>query len=201
MTQPDAAPGAQRASGLDSTTKIVLFSVVLAGFAGVLHASVGIRGHGALLGSFQVAWPLLALAFVLADTFAVHVELRDNAHSFTMIELPLMIGLFLCPPEQMILARIVGMLVALVVVRRQRLLKTLFNLALGTLETVALIAVFLAIANPQQHDRRGASGRPRSWPPIVVNLFQSVAITIVIGLSGAPVDAGHGRAHGGTWAP
>ena len=185
---PEAAPGPQRAPGLDSTAKIVLFSIVLAGLAGLL-ALVGIRGHGAVLGSFQVAWPLLALGFVLADTFAVHIELRDNAHSFTMIELPLMIGLFLCPPDQMILARMVGMLVALVGVRRQRLLKTLFNLALGTLETVALIAVFLAVVNPLH--TTGA----RVWlaaiaAAIMVNLIQSVAITIVIGLSGAPVGKG-----------
>ena len=35
-----------------------------------------------------------------SPTFAVHVEIGDDAHSFTLNEVPLIIGLFLCTPER-----------------------------------------------------------------------------------------------------
>ena len=189
MTTPEAAPGPQRAPGLDSTTKIVLFSLFLAGAAGLL-AFVTIPGHDTAVGSTRVAWPVLAVAFALADVFAVHIELRDNAHSFTMNELPLMIGLFLCPPGQMIMARLAAMLVALVLVRRVRMLKLVFNLALAALETVLVIAVFHAVVDALGH----ATGAP-AWgaavaAAVVVGVLQAVAIAIVIRLSGAPREPG-----------
>src|SRR6185503_9156205 len=127
---------------------------------------------------------LLAIAFAMADSFAVHVEVRDNAHSFTMNELPLMIGLFLTTPEHLVAARVVGMLIALVLVRRQRPLKALFNLSLCLLETATALLVFLTLVN-------GGTDGAAAWAAailaaVVVNLLQSAAITTVIRLAGGP---------------
>src|SRR5437016_2807984 len=125
-----AAPPVARTE-MTATRRIVLFSMALAALSALLLLVVA-RQTPAVTDA-RVAWPLLALGYALTDSFAVHVEVRDNAHSFTMNELPLMIGLFLCRPEQLVLARVVGMVVALVLVRRQRPLKALFNLALSFL--------------------------------------------------------------------
>src|SRR4051795_5817340 len=122
--------------------KIVLFTTLLATAATVLYVAV-VGQQTPVTSTVHVAWPLLAIAFALADSFAVHVEVRDNAHSFTMNELPLMIGLFLCTPDQLIVARLAGMLLGLVIVRRQRPLKAFFNIALSMLETVTALMVFL----------------------------------------------------------
>src|SRR5436190_24253356 len=133
VAAPEIATARAARSELTATRRIVTFSLALAGLAVLLLVAVARMPHPVT--DARVAWPLLAVGFALADSFAVHVEVRDNAHSFTMNELPLMVGLFLCTPEQLVLARTVGMIVALVVVRRQRPLKALFNLALGLLET------------------------------------------------------------------
>ena len=79
MTRPEAAPGPQRV-GLDSTTKIILFSFLLCATAAGL-GFVAVAGHHPVFGSTHIAWPLLALGFAIADSFAVHVELRDNARN------------------------------------------------------------------------------------------------------------------------
>src|SRR4051812_7149588 len=133
-----------------ATRKIVLFTATLAAAATVLYIAV-VSQERTISSTVHVPWPLLAIAFALADSFAVHVEVRDNAHSFTMNELPLMIGLFLCTPEQLIAARLVGMLLGLVIVRRQRPLKACFNIALSMLETVTALAVFLWITSAIGH--------------------------------------------------
>ena len=146
----------------------------------------------------HVAWPLLAIAFALADSFAVHVELRDNAHSFTMNELPLMIGLFLCTPgAARSLARFVGMIVALVIVRRQRA-------AEGVLQPRAEHARdgHRVDGVPRDHERdRSLAAARGAWlaaiaAAVVINLLQSAAITTVIRLVGRRGHTGHGRAHG-----
>ena len=139
----------------------------------------------------HVAWPLLAIAFALADSFAVHVEVRDNAHSFTMNELPLMIGLFLCTPEQLVLARLAGMIVGLVIVRRQRA-------AEGVLQPRAQHARdgHRVDGVPRDHERGRVTRAARgAWTAaivaaVVTNLLQSAAITTVIRLSGGPGTPG-----------
>ena len=124
--------------------------------------------------------PSYAQRIALADSFAVHVELRDNAHSFTMNELPLMIGLFLCTPEQLVLARLVGMLFGLVIIRRQRALKAFFNLALSMLETVTALMVFLAITDAVHHSSGAWAWFAAIVAAVATNLLQSAAITTVI---------------------
>src|SRR5882672_1179586 len=108
MAAPEVAMAARVArSETTATRRIVAFSVALATLALLLF--LGVQHLPVVVSDVRVAWPLLALGFALADSFAVHVEVRDNAHSVTMNELPLMIGLFLCRPEQLVLARVVGM--------------------------------------------------------------------------------------------
>ena len=97
LTSP--APDAR--AEVRATRQIVLFTSTLAAAALVLYVAV-VSHQPTSAPPVHVAWPLLAIAFALTDSFAVHVELRDNAHSFTMNELPLMIGLFLCTPEQLL---------------------------------------------------------------------------------------------------
>jgi diguanylate cyclase (GGDEF)-like protein len=192
VAAPEIATAARAArSELTATRRIVAFSLALAGLAVLLLA--GVQRLPDAVTDVRVAWPLLALGFVLADSFAVHVEVRDNAHSFTMNELPLMVGLFLCSPEQLVLARVVGMIVALVVVRRQRPLKVLFNLALSMLETASALVVFLALVDFIGRTSGAAAWGAAILAAVVVNLLQSAAITTVIRLAGGPGSPGMAR--------
>jgi diguanylate cyclase (GGDEF)-like protein len=167
-----------------ATRRIVAFSVALAGLAGLLL--VAVNHLPIAMPDALIAWPLLAIGFALADSFAVHVEVRDNAHSFTMNELPLMIGLFLCTPAHLIAARVVGMIIALVLVRRQRPLKALFNLSLCLLETATALLVFLSFVNLFSRSSGAGAWAAAILAAVVVNLLQSAAITTVIRLAGGP---------------
>jgi diguanylate cyclase (GGDEF)-like protein len=176
-----SAPGAR--GEVSATRHIVLFTATLAAAAVVLYVTV-VSHQATTPPPVHIAWPLLAIAFALADSFAVNVDLRDNAHSFTMNELPLMIGLFLCTPEELLAARLVGMVLGLVIIRRQRAVKAFFNLALSMLETVTALMVFLAITDASGHSNGAVAWFAAIVAAVAINLVQSAAITTVIRLSG-----------------
>ena len=47
----------------------------------------------------DVPWWLLALLFYLAEANVVHVHFRREAHTISLNEIALVIGLFVLPPE------------------------------------------------------------------------------------------------------
>ncbi|HEY2703077.1 MAG TPA: EAL domain-containing protein [Candidatus Dormibacteraeota bacterium] len=90
----------------------------------------------------HIPWYLLAGLFVVAEWWRICLYFRSSAHSFSLSEMPLVLGLFLADPSDLVLARVLGALVAMGLLRRQPPLKLLFNLGLFALETeVAAIAV------------------------------------------------------------
>ena len=52
----------------------------------------------------QLPWPVLAAGFAATTVFAVHLEFRRHAHSFALSELPLVTGLYLLSPAELVLA-------------------------------------------------------------------------------------------------
>jgi diguanylate cyclase (GGDEF)-like protein len=100
---------------------------------------------------------LLAPAFVVADLLVFHLQFRRNAYSFTLSEVPLVVGLVLLPPGQLVLAQLAGVLIVLTVFRRQSLHKLLFNVAQFTLTTLMASELF-QIAGPPH----GSLG-PQLW--------------------------------------
>ena len=71
-----------------------------------------------------------------------HIEIREEVHTFTFSEIPLIIGLFFAAPGPLLLARIVGEAVVLVVRERQTLVKLLFNLTLFFAESAVAVSAF-----------------------------------------------------------
>src|SRR4051795_10762635 len=67
----------------------------------------------ALAGPFHVWWPLLALAFAGTEVWVVHVHFRRDAHSFSLSEVPLVLGLFFTSPLGLVLAQLTGAAIAL----------------------------------------------------------------------------------------
>ncbi len=98
----------------------------------------------ALESPLRVPWPLLAAAFALAEVFAVHLHFRRDAHTLTMSDLPLVLGLFMIAPQELVLAQVAGGLVALVIALRQPALKAAFNLAQLALGSAIAVMVFRA---------------------------------------------------------
>ena len=111
---------------------------------------VAVRGFEPLDSPFRLQFPALALAFYLGELFVVHVQFKRDAYSFTLVEFPLLLGLFFADPAQLVLAHIVGSGIALVLHRRQSFLKTVFNLGHYSLETGLAVTIFHGLLVPSE---------------------------------------------------
>src|SRR5215218_10726918 len=80
-------------------------------------------------GHVHVPWWVVALVFFAVEARVVHLHFRSEAHSLSLSELGLVLGLFFLTPGGILLAQLTGASVALVACRRQRPLKAAFNLA------------------------------------------------------------------------
>ena len=138
---------------------------------------------------FTVPWWSLIFVFFVTEAFPVHVHFRTEAHSLSLGELALIVGLYLAAPDELIFAQLLGALVALVVVRQQRVLTASYNLAVFTLGTsLALLCFhgFLAFGN--------AYG-PAGWAGAVIGavVYSGVGLLLVTlrarMVSGRPLTA------------
>ena len=130
-----------------------------------------------------IPWLVFAVAFALAELKVVDVHFRRETHSFSLSEFPAVIGFFLLSPTDYLLAVFVGAGLALLVQRRQRLIKTVFNLA----NFVCIAAVSLMIVNSLARID-GVPG-PQEWAiafvaTSVATVIGAVTIALVITLSG-----------------
>lgn len=105
-----------------------------------------ILSRGATTG-FQesIGWWWLALGFYVAELMVVHIQFRQDAHTISMSEIPMMLGLLLASPAALILGQLVGSAIALAGHRRQRPMKLFFNVGQLTLQAVVGISVFLVV--------------------------------------------------------
>ena len=136
----------------------------------VAVALVGAAVHGFAVApltpvsTLDVSLPLVALltvAFFFTERFVVHVRRGGEAVTFTMSEVPLVLGLIFFPPQLLVVARVVGGALALVSQRRQ-FRKVLFNIVMFVLETSVAVVIWYAVlggANPLG---------PRGWLATVI---------------------------------
>ena len=94
-----------------------------------------------------IPWWALAAGFAATELFVIHAHVRGSAHSLSLSELPLVLGLLLADPQDLMLAMIVGPAVVLVCTRGQSPVRLLFNLAQFGL-TAALATITLHALAP-----------------------------------------------------
>lgn len=104
-----------------------------------------VRSVGAHDTSFQVHWLVLAALFAVAEMHVFHVQLRRETQTFSLNEIPIILGLFFATPSELLIAQAVGVAAALAFYRRQPLLKLVFNVSQFTFSTVIAIAVFQTV--------------------------------------------------------
>ena len=143
----------------------------------VLVWTLGIGGlNEPAFGSGPVlAWYWLALAFYLAEVLVVHLQFRKQAHTLSLTEIGLTLGLLLAAPSSLLIGQLAGTFVALVVNRRRSQLRQLakfaFNLAeLPLCSGIALI-VFRSLASP-------SDSAPHLWVLVLV----ACAVAHVVGI-------------------
>jgi diguanylate cyclase (GGDEF)-like protein len=127
-------------------------------------------------GNSSGAIPFLSLAalFALAEVFVVHLHFRRDAHSFSLLEIPLVLGLFLATPGVLIAAQVCGAALALIAHRRQAPLKLTFNVGSMALEATAAILIFhLTHASV-------ADSSPLAWLNTLLATLTASAIGIVL---------------------
>jgi diguanylate cyclase (GGDEF)-like protein len=123
-------------------------------------------------------------AFAAGEWWRVFIHFRSQTQSFSLSELPLVIGVFMLTPDHLVLARVVGTAIALGVLRRQDPIKLLFNLASFALETET-VAVLV-------HRVSGTNGNsPVVW--LWVLLFMAAASLLGFGLTGFAITLAEGR--------
>jgi diguanylate cyclase (GGDEF)-like protein len=101
-------------------------------------------------GPYLVWWEL-AFAFYLAEAFVVHLQFRKQAHTLSLTEIGLTLGLLLSAPSALLFGQLAGTLVALVVTRwrsQRQLVKFAFNLVELPLCSGIALLFFRALASP-----------------------------------------------------
>jgi diguanylate cyclase (GGDEF)-like protein len=136
------------------TLLVLLVAAVLA--AGTALLGYGEQGRHGPVDLGLPAWALVP-AFFAAEVWAVHLHVRGRqAQSFTLSEVPLVVGLFACAPLALLAARLVGGGAALIQGGRQSPIKLIYNLACFAFETMLAIVLFgLLVADRAPLDPAG----------------------------------------------
>ena len=144
--------------GLATTSSARVFLLVTAMAGGALAISLtSLRDLGPGVASPHLPWWGIAIVFLLAEAYPIHLHFRSQAHSLSPSELGLVLGLFLAAPGGLLLGQLCGAAIALLVVRRQRPLKAAFNLAEFAFASCLALLVFHSL------DGVGSAGGPVSW--------------------------------------
>ena len=127
---------------------------------------------------FLIPWWGIGIAFAATDVFVVHLHARRDAVSFSLSEIPLVVGLFLANPVSLIIGRIVGGMAALTIHRRQSGLKLAFNLGQFLLfEGVLPILLFRAVLGT--HNPTSLWGSGAAFCAVLsTNLLSGLAISL-----------------------
>ena len=133
-----------------------------------------------------IPWFALIAMVYVAEITVVHLRFHRHAHSFSMSEVPIVLGLFAAAPIALIFAQI-GFTLALLINRRQPPMKLAFNVAQQTFQVALAVIVFRLIA--AFGDPEGFSG----WIAAIVAmqisvLLANVLINAAIRFSGGSLD-------------
>jgi diguanylate cyclase (GGDEF)-like protein len=149
---------------------------------------VGLGGAWTGPVSIEVPWLVVAAMFAASEGRVVHVHVGGDAHSFSLGEVPLVIGLFALHPGALVAAAVAGGAVAVGLVRRQTPLKVAFNVshyALGATLAAALFHNLVPAGDPVSFGAWGAT----LVAVVPVAVLGAVLVECVIALCQGRVDA------------
>ncbi len=134
-------------------------------------------------GPVEVTFWMLAPAFALGEIAVVHLRFRKNAHSFSMSEVPLIVGLFSALPLTLIAAQAIGSFLAFTLHRKQSAVRVAFNVAQGIVVTSTTIGIFRLVGTGE--DALGYFGWLAALLAVVVGVsIANVLVHIAIRMSG-----------------
>jgi diguanylate cyclase (GGDEF)-like protein len=145
---------------------VVGLSVLAAAtFVGFVHGT-------SALAEPHLAWWLVAPVFLVAEACVVHLQFRRSAHSFSLADIPFVLGLVFASGDTFVAAALLGAGVVWAF-RRLPAVKVAFNLAQLALAVCAAVVILHAVA-PDAH-----SLVPRTWIGVYLATLASGALTIL----------------------
>ena len=167
---------------LSGTQRVWLLSVGIAALAALLTVTLHATRVDRIDNPFEIPWWSIAGLFLLAEVCVVHLQFRREAYSFSLSEIPLVLGLFFLSPAMLVVAQLVGSGAALAFHRRQSPLKLVFNLAHLSLEAILASLLFQRIVSTG--DPTNVEGWIGTGIAVALTTFLSAAmIALAISLS------------------
>ncbi|NLT57174.1 MAG: GGDEF domain-containing protein [Actinomycetales bacterium] len=160
---------------IPSSVKVLCLTVLL----GILAVGGTLIDAAPEPGAVVVPWWVFGAMFAVTEAFVLHLNVRGQTESVSLAEIPLVMGLFLAFPEELLAGRVTGGVLVFLLYHRQTLLKVAFNTALVGASTTAALVVFHLLAAD------GASLGPRSWIAALLataaaGLLDGVMLTLVV---------------------
>src|SRR4051812_45049327 len=151
-TMTNGVNAVQRILGrLTPSQRIMLLTATVAVAAVALFVIV-VRSLPGAPTALNLPWVLWAAAFAAGEVLVVHWQWKRDAHSFSMGDLVLAVGLFLATPVQLVTALVVGSGAALVLHRKQTGRRLAFNVAQYGLGGSVSVLVFHTLSTALGHD-------------------------------------------------
>src|SRR3954447_16241377 len=176
MTSSARKPARPRPAGrglplrLTRTGAIWLYVVGLAVLAS--GTFVGFVHGTSALAEPHLAWWLLAPVFLVAEAGVVHLQFRRSAHSFSLADIPFVLGLVFASGDAFLAAALLGAGVVWTF-RRLPVVKLAFNVAQLALAACAAVVILHAVAPDAD------SLVPRTWVGVYLATLASGALTIL----------------------
>jgi len=175
---------AERGRGRGIFAVWVLNAAIVGAALGLYFLVLG--GQAPLALRHTVPWWALAPVFAATEVFVVHVHFRRSAHSMSLGELPLVVGLLLASPPQLVIAQVVGSGLVLALSPGRSVIRLVFNV--GQYALAACIAASAFHLLVPAHAGLG----PAAWSAAFAGtlLSSSMGVLLIgaaITLSEAPV--------------
>ncbi len=145
--------------------------VVAIGGVAIVLAAVVLSRIPALDPAWRLPWWVMAIGFWAAEAQVIHFHFRRGAHTFSLNELPLVVGFFLAAPLELVIAQAIGSAAALAFNRHQPPVKLAFNIGSFALSSEIGLLVFHAVGSGPMTD-------PMRW----LAAFLGVAISNLVGV-------------------
>ncbi len=175
-TQPKASSG--------NVARIWVLNVALSLVAGAIYV-IGIAPlpHKTPATIFLIA--VFVATFAASEWWRVFIHFRQEAQSFSLSEIPLVIGVFVFAgdPGALVLVRVLGAAIGFGLLRRQDPMKLLFNLASFALETETVTLLVHHISG---------TDATNPWTCLWVVLFMSAASLVGLALTVLAISLAEG---------